>query len=118
MIEHFGTIDVPTSKVQVIVRNGKALGVAGAPDAIRAVYCRQMDDGRMKMYVGDGYVQLVKFTKEGPEIYSVHCYGASSDPESPHHNDQMELFVKHELKKMSLKKEEVYKSAEKIYHPQ
>ena len=69
------------------------------------------------MRVGDGYVQLVKFTKAGPEIHSISPFGASSDPKSPHYNDQMEMFVKERLKKMSLKKEEVYRSAENVYHP-
>ena len=77
-----------------------------------------MPDGRMRIWVGDSFVQLVKFTKQGPEIESIHSYGASSRPYSKHYNDQMELFVAHKLKKRSLNKAEVYKSAERIYHPQ
>ena len=45
-------------------------------------------------------------------------YGASSKPESPHYTDQMEMFVNKELKPMTLDKEEIYKNAAKIYHPQ
>ncbi len=42
--------------------------------------------------------------------YSVYCI-------RKHYNDQMELFSKEQLRKVSLKKDVVYKSAEKIYHP-
>ncbi len=117
MLKHFGTIDLPTAKVQVVERDGKAVGVNGGPDAIRAVYGRYMDDGRLRMMVGDGYVQLTRFTKAGPEIYAISPFGASSDPASPHYTDQMEMYAKEEMRKVSLKKEEVYKVAEKIYHP-
>lgn len=118
MIKHFGTIDVPTAKVQVLERNGIALGVAGGPDAIRAVYGTFMEDGRVRMQVGDGYVQLTKFTKDGPEIYSISAFGASSFPDSPHYTDQMEMFVKHRLKPMTLDKEKVFEQAKSIYHPE
>ncbi len=118
MIKHFGTIDVPLGKVQVLERGGKALGVAGGPDAIRAIFSKFMDDGRLRTVVGDSYVQLVKFTKDGPEIYSISAYGASSFPDSPHYDDQMEMFVKHQLKPMTLNKGEVLKKAAKTYHPQ
>lgn len=118
LIKHFGTIDLPLGKVQVLERGGKALAINGCPDCIRAAYSQPMADGRMRIWVGDSFVQLVKFTKAGPEIESIHSYGASSRPYSKHYNDQMELFVAHKLKKRSLNKEEVYKSAERIYHPQ
>lgn len=118
LIKHFGSIDVLLGKVQVLERGGKALPINGCPDCIRAAYSQPMTDGRMRIWVGDSFVQLVKFTKAGPEIESIHSYGASSRPYSKHYNDQMELFVAHKLKKRSLNKEEVYKSAERIYHPQ
>ncbi|MDZ4845364.1 MAG: penicillin acylase family protein [Chitinophagales bacterium] len=117
MLKHFGTLDISTGQTQVLERGGKAFGLNGAPDALRAVYCRFMDDGRLRMFVGDGYVQLTRFTKAGPEIYAISPYGASSDPKSPHYNDQMEMFSKEQMRKVSLKKDVVYKSAEKISHP-
>jgi len=102
----------------VLERNGKAVAVAGGPDCIRAVFGSFMDDGRNRMRAGDGYVQLVQFTKDGPIIESINAFGASSFPASPHSTDQMVPFAKHQMKKMSLDKEEVYRNAKRIYHPQ
>jgi acyl-homoserine-lactone acylase len=118
LIKHFGTIDVPLGKVQVLERAGKFYGINGGPDAIRAVFGDILPDGRIRMKAGDGYVQLVQFTKEGPQIESINAFGASSMPYSKHYTDQMPLFSEHRMKKMSLKKEDVYKSAERIYHPE
>ena len=59
----------------------------------------------------------MKFSKEGAEIQSISPFGASTHPESKHYTDQMELFVNEQTKTMSLKKEDVMKSAERIYHP-
>jgi len=70
------------------------------------------------MKAGDGYIQLLKFTKNGPDIWSISPFGASSFPDRPHYNDQMKRFAGHDLKHVSLKKEDVYKSAERIYHPE
>lgn len=117
MLKHFGTLDISTGQAQVLERGGKAFGLNGAPDVLRAVYCKFMDDGRVRLFVGDGYVQLTRFTKAGPEIYAISPFGASSDPASPHYTDQMKMYAREEMRKVSLKKDVVYKSAEKIYHP-
>jgi acyl-homoserine-lactone acylase len=117
LLKHFGSVDIPLGKVQVLSRGERDLAIAGGPDAIRAVYSTVRDDGKLPMYIGDGLVQLVKFTKDGPEIESISPYGASNKPDSKHYNTQMKMFVNHELKKMTLDKEEVYKNAERIYHP-
>lgn len=118
MIDKFGTIDIATRELQVLERNGKSVAVAGGPDCIRAVFGSFMEDGRNRMRAGDGYVQLVQFTNDGPIIESINAFGASSFSGSPHNTDQMEPFAKHEMKRMSLDKEEVYKSAKRIYHPE
>ena len=117
LIEHFGSIDIPLGTVQVLSRGGVDLAINGGPDAIRAVYCNPRDDGKLPMYIGDGLVQLVKFTKDGPEIESISPYGASNKPGSKHYTTQMKKFVANEFKKMSLDKAEVYKNASEIYHP-
>ena len=117
LLKHFGTLDVPLGKVQVLSRGGIDLGINGGPDAIRAVYCQKRDDGKLAMYIGDGLVQLVKFTKDGPEIESISPYGASNKPGAKHYTSQMKKFVAQEMKKMSLDKDEVYKHAAEVYHP-
>ena len=118
MIEHFGTIDIALRELQVIERGGKTVAVAGGPDAIRAVFGQFMEDGRNRMVAGDGYFQLVQFTKDGPIIESASPFGASSFPDSPHYRDQMTPFGREEMKQMHLDKETVYKNAKRIYHPE
>ena len=118
MIAKFGTIDIALRELQVLERNGRSVAVAGGPDAIRAVFGHFMEDGRNRMVAGDGYVQLVQFTQDGPIIESINAFGSSSFPDSPHSTDQMAPFAQHELKRMSLDKAEVYKNAKRIYHPQ
>ena len=117
LLKHFGTLDVPLGDVQVLSRGGIDLAINGGPDAIRAVYCQKRDDGKLTMFIGDGLVQLVKFTKDGPEIESINPYGSSNKPGAKHYTTQMKKFVAHEMKKMSLDKAEVYKNAAEVYHP-
>lgn len=117
LLKHFGTIDLPLSEVQVLSRGGVDLAINGGPDAIRAVYCQLRDDGKLAMYIGDGLVQLVKFTEDGPQIESINPYGSSNKPGSKHYTSQMKKFVAQEFKKMTLDKDEVYKNAAEIYHP-
>jgi acyl-homoserine-lactone acylase len=66
---------------------------------------------------GDAFIELVRFTKDGPIIETLNTYGASARKNSPHYTDQMEMFTKQQTKPMTLNKAEVYKNAEKIYHP-
>ena len=117
--EHFGKITIPLGEFQVHQRGDKELPISGGPDVLRAVYTNGFEKGKRRMYLGDGYVQMVHFPKEGlPIIESVNAYGSSNKPGADHYNDQMEMFVDQKFKKMPLKKEEVFKMALKIYHPE
>lgn len=118
MMEKFGTIDIALRELQVLERDGKTVAIAGGPDALRAVFGHFMEDGRNRMVAGDGYFQLVQFTKDGPIIETASPFGASNKKDSPHYQDQMSPFGKEEMKAMSLDKEEVYKNAVRVYHPE
>ena len=62
---------------------------------------------------------LVKYPSEGlPIIETVNNYGASNHSDSPHYDDQMELFVNQQRKSMTLDINLVRKEAVRIYHPQ
>jgi len=117
LLEKFGTIDVPLRKFQFLVRGDKELPIGGCPDAIKAAYCKPYKDGLWRIWVGESYIQLVRFTKDGPEIESVSPFGASNKLSSPHATDQMLLYSSEQRKKMYLDKATVYKLAKKIYHP-
>lgn len=118
LVDAFGTIDVPLGKVQFLEREGKEYPVGGCPDAIKAAYCKPYKNNLWRMVVGESYIQLVKFTKNGPEIESVSPFGACNKPGHPHSTDQMPLYLSEKRKKMPLDKQTVYSRAEAIYHPE
>ena len=49
---------------------------------------------------------------------TVNTFGASSNPNSPHFADQRALYQAQKTKHMTLDKNEVLKTAEKVYHPE
>ena len=118
LMKKFNTVDIELGQIQKLTRGDKSFPISGLSEVPRAVDTKyDKEKGFYKATAGDGYMQLLKFGKEGTEILSVSPFGASTHPESKHYTDQMELFVNEQTKKMSLKKEEVMKSAERIYHP-
>jgi len=71
-----------------------------------------------KVTSGDAYICFVRYPKNSlPVIESINTFGASSNPSSPHYKDQMTMFQNQQTKKMTLDKQAVLNSAEKIYHP-
>jgi len=117
LIKHFQSSKVMLGQVQLHSRGKKRLPYGGGPDVLAAVASRFRKDGTLVPWAGDSYIQLVRFNEEGPEIFSINAYGASADPKSPHYNDQMDMFVKQQLRKMTLDKEKVLKEAVRTYHP-
>ena len=117
LMKHYGRLDVPLGDYQKMVRGKKVLPLAGLPDVIAAIYSKPYKKGMVQGFVGDCLIQLVRFTPEGPVIESVNTFGASNRPESKHYSDQMEMFLEHKTKPMSLDKKTVYQKAERIYHP-
>lgn len=117
LLKNFGSIDIPLTEFQRHQRGNVDLGVEGGPDMLNASYANDYQNGRMRIWVGDSYIQLVHFDKNGTHIESVTAYGASNKPTSPHYTDQMKLYVNHQLKPMTFDKKEIYSKAEKIYHP-
>lgn len=118
LLQYFGTSQVPLGQYQLLVRGNKTIGLPGLPDVIASMESEPYKDGRVKGRQGESYIELVRFTKEGPQIESINCYGASNNPGSKHYSDQMELFVQQKTKPMSLDKATVYKTAASVYHPQ
>ncbi len=117
MLKNFGKIEIRLGEYQKLIRGEKILPIFGIPDVITAMSSTPYKNGMVKVVSGESYIQLVVFDNKGPQIESIISYGASDHPESEHYNDQMELFQKQKLKKMTLDKEKVYKNAIKIYHP-
>lgn len=75
-------------------------------------------DGKLKSIGGDGLIMFVGFAKNSlPKIEIINMYGARANPNSKHFNDQVEMYLKQQTKTISLDKKEVYRTAERVYHP-
>jgi acyl-homoserine-lactone acylase len=70
-----------------------------------------------RTFVGDSYIELVRYSENGVEIETVNAYGSSSKPGSPHYTDQMQMFVDQKLKPMTLDRKKIYENAEQVYNP-
>ena len=117
LIEHFGKLKITLGEFQKLVRGDKELPIWGLPDVITAMSSRPYKDGKHKVFAGESYIGLVKFTDEGPVMESIISFGNSDDPSSDHYTDQMEMYSKFQTKKMTFDKEEIYAKAKSIYNP-
>ncbi|WP_448585930.1 penicillin acylase family protein [Thermaurantiacus sp.] len=101
LLRHHGRLDVPWSEVNRLHRNGRSLPMTGGPDVLRAMSSVPDErTGTLRGIVGDSLVIRVEWDRAGRQtIETVSPYGAATGwPSSPHHMDQMELFVRGELK--------------------
>ena len=114
---YFGAERIQLGDMHRLIRGEKDIPIWGMPDVITAMGSVKLEDGRRKVVSGESYIELVKFTSEGVEIESVISYGSSDHSDSPHYNDQMELYRDFKTKKMTLDKAEIYRNAKKIYSP-
>jgi acyl-homoserine-lactone acylase len=117
LLKHFGKLEFPLGDLQKHVRGEKELPMWGLPEVICAMYTEPWKDGKLRSYLGESYIMLLKYSEEGVEIETVNAYGSSNKPGNKHYTDQMDLFVNQKYKKMTLDREEIFKHAERIYHP-
>lgn len=117
LLKHFGKIEFPLGDLQKHVRGDVELPIWGLPETICQMYTKPHEDGKLKSYLGDSFIMLLQYSKDGVEIETVSPYGASNKPGSKHYTDQMPLFVNQQYKKMTLDKDSIFQNAERIYHP-
>ena len=119
LIKHFGRLDIPLGDLQKHVRGDKVYPIGGLPESISAMYTIPWKKGMKQSDLGDSYILFATYGKEGVErIETVHCYGTSNRPESPHYNDQVELYINQQTKSMTLDKATILQEAKKTYHPE
>jgi len=109
----YGALDVPWGQVhrtvlathdpsfqQVIpVSNAPLSGAGDVFGPIRTVNPFPAPDGKSYWHAdGDGYVQLVEFTRNGPKAQALLTYGNASRPGSPHITDQLPVFDAKQLR--------------------
>ncbi len=116
---NFGTVQVEWGTINRIIRGNKDMPLRGFPDMLSPSYPKKVKDRfAFKVEHGDTYTMFASFGKNGVESLSaLQPLGNSLNPQSNHYNDQMELFSRQEMRPLSLKKEEVMKKAESVYHP-
>lgn len=118
--KYFGTIKVQWGTVNRLIRGDKNVPLRGFPDVMSPSYPKRVP-GKMEFKCGHGdtYTMFASFNKNGVQLLSaVQPIGNSANPKSKHYTDQMELFSKQQMRPLSLKKEDVMKRAEAIYHPE
>ena len=118
MMKYFGSTDLELGAIQKLVRGDKEWPLWGFPDLLSPQWTEKYKDGKLKSVGGDGLIMFIRFQKEGlPVIETVNMYGASAKRGSKHFDDQVELYLQQKTKRMTLNKAEVYKMAERVYHP-
>ena len=114
LMEHFGRLDPPMSELLRLRQGDLDLPLDGGSDTLRAsTTWRVDDDGRLSLVHGDSFIQWVEWG-EGKRVFSrsIHPFGtATTRPESPHYNDQMQLFVEHKLKPVHFWRKDVLDNA-------
>ncbi len=115
--KHFGSSEVSLGEVQRLVRGENDYPIGGLEDQIASMRSVEWKNGRLQAYLGDSFIQLVRFSENGIEIRSSVNYGASNREDSPHFDDQVELHLNHQTKEMRFEKDWVMEHAERIYHP-
>lgn len=117
LIKNFGSIQVKLGNYQVHQRGNIELPVEGLADNIAATHTQPYKN-KERVFAGESHIILVQFDKDGPIFETVNAYGSSNNRKRKHYTDQMELYVNHQLKKMTLDKAVIYKNAEAVYHPE
>lgn len=67
-------------------------GCSNLAGCFRILEYRDADDGLLEVRRGDGWVFAVEFT-DPPDARTILAYGQTNDPASPHHTDQLAMFL-------------------------
>ncbi|HWB64830.1 MAG TPA: penicillin acylase family protein, partial [Chitinophagales bacterium] len=117
--KYYGTVKVEWGTIQRSIRGDKNLPVRGMPDVLSPTYPERVPGTfTFKPAYGDTYTMFAVFGKDGLEhLEALQPLGNSLNQQSPHYNDQMELFSRQQTRPLSLKQSDVMKRAERIYNP-
>jgi len=109
------SLDVPWGEM-ARVRIGKydfpSNGIGGMLGVFRVANARPSEDGKLVVRGGDSWVAVIEFGKT-VRAKVLLSYGNSSQQDSPHHGDQLELFSKKQLRDAWFYRADVEKHVEK-----
>jgi acyl-homoserine-lactone acylase len=117
--DHHGRIDPPLSAVLRLRRGDVDMAVTGGPDALRAVYWGEPEDGVFVGDAGDSFIMEISWDRDGQvSSRSVHQFGAATTrPGSRHYADQVPMFVAMEMKPSWFRAEELEPNIVCRYRP-
>lgn len=118
MRKYFNKDRISLGEFTKVVRGAQELPSFGLPDVLAAMHGAPYKDGMRKIIAGESYIQLVKFSKEKTQIYSVVPFGSSNHPNNPHYADQLPLYMAGKTKEMPLEKAYWYTNFKRKYHPE
>jgi acyl-homoserine-lactone acylase len=115
----FGSFDVAWGEVHRIRAGNQDLPVGGCASALgcfRVLGYVTDDDGKFKVYRGDGWVLAVEFS-DPPRAYSILAYGNSNREDSPYFYDQAELFANNRMKRVAFSEQDIHNTLVRRYRP-
>lgn len=110
---------VHTSGDEKFDDNKMSVPVAAVPGAMGSLFAfNTRSDGQKKLYgiSGNSYVAVVELGKK-IKAQSIHNFGQSADPASPHYFDQAPIYATGHFKPVYFYLSDVRSHAEHIYHP-
>jgi acyl-homoserine-lactone acylase len=117
--DRWGSWDVAWGYVHRARHGGLDLpagGCDGILGCFRVLWFVEDDDGLRRVRGGDGWVSAVEFT-DVPRAYTVLAYGQSAREDSPHHTDQLQMFVDGRMKPIAFSEEEIRARLQREYRP-
>ncbi|MGL4363944.1 MAG: penicillin acylase family protein [Bacteroidales bacterium] len=117
--KHYGSLNVKYKDLFKHIRGNKSISLFGYADIMAQMAGTVNSKGVYEANIGEDFIMFVSYSDKEtyPTLETLKAYGASNDPNSPHYNDQMELFATQKPKKVSIDKEYIFKHAKKIYSP-
>ena len=115
----YGSWDVAWGDVHRVRRGEVDLPVGGCSGLLgcfRVLSFREAEDGKLVAVGGDGWILAVEFTRP-VRAYSVLAYGQSNRADSPHFDDQAEMFARNRMKPVAFTPEDVDRQAIRRYRP-
>jgi acyl-homoserine lactone acylase PvdQ len=85
--------------IQYLERGTKMLPVEGIPDSVNSIR-PSFEKGCFIAEEGGAFKLIIDLKNR--EIFACHPYGSSANNESPHYDDQMEMYVKNEYRRIGI----------------